>query len=67
VRFDAVLKLVINRPELQILLAVLERGVDLDELDPKSEPGASSPPCPAPGWGPVPTSSPQGGCSEQEQ
>jgi hypothetical protein len=41
-----VLKLVINRPELQIILEVLERGFDLDELDPKSEPATSSPPCP---------------------
>jgi hypothetical protein len=33
VRFDAVLKLVIDRPELQIVLEILERSLDLDELD----------------------------------
>src|ERR1700739_156504 len=33
VRFDAVLKLVIDRAELQIVLEILECGLDLDELD----------------------------------
>jgi len=33
VRFDAVLKLVVDRAELQIVLEILERGLDLDELD----------------------------------
>jgi len=33
VRFDAVLKLVVDRTELQIVLEILERGFDLDELD----------------------------------
>ena len=33
VRFDAVLKLVIDRAELQIVLEILERGFDLDKLD----------------------------------
>src|SRR5258707_15426072 len=33
VRFDAVLNLVVDRAELQIVLEILERGLDLDELD----------------------------------
>jgi len=33
VRFDAVLKLVVDRTELQIVLEILERDLDLDELD----------------------------------
>jgi hypothetical protein len=33
VRFDAVLKLVVNWSELQIVLEILERGLNLDELD----------------------------------
>jgi hypothetical protein len=33
VRFDAVLELVVDRPELQVVLEILERGLDLDELD----------------------------------
>src|SRR5215471_19268969 len=33
VRFDAVLKLMVDRAELQIVLEILERGLDLDELD----------------------------------
>jgi len=33
VRFDAVLKLVVDRAELQIVLEILERGLDLNELD----------------------------------
>jgi hypothetical protein len=33
VGFDAVLKLVVDRAELQIVLEILERGLDLDELN----------------------------------
>ena len=33
VRFDAVLKLMEDRTELQIIFEVLERGLDLDELN----------------------------------
>jgi hypothetical protein len=33
VRFDAVLKLVVDRAELQIVLEIFECGLDLDELD----------------------------------
>src|SRR5229473_4728232 len=33
VRFDALLELVVDRPELQVVLEILERGLDLDELD----------------------------------
>jgi hypothetical protein len=33
VRFDAMLKLVVDRTELQIILEILERRFDLDELD----------------------------------
>ena len=33
VRLDAVLKLVVDRAEFQIVLEILERGLDLDELD----------------------------------
>jgi hypothetical protein len=33
VRFDTMLKLVENRTELQIIFEILERGLDLDELD----------------------------------
>src|SRR4029077_5290453 len=33
VRLDAVLKLVVDRAELQIVLEILERSLDLDELD----------------------------------
>jgi hypothetical protein len=32
-RFDAMLKLVVDRAELQIVLEIFERGLDLDELD----------------------------------
>ena len=33
VGLDAVLKLVVDGPQLQIVLEVLEGGLDLDELD----------------------------------
>jgi hypothetical protein len=33
VRFDTVLKMVVDGAELQIVLEILERGLDLDELD----------------------------------
>jgi hypothetical protein len=33
VRFDTMLELVKDRTELQIILEILERGLDLDELD----------------------------------
>jgi hypothetical protein len=33
VRFDAMFELVEDRAELQIILEILERGLDLDELD----------------------------------
>jgi hypothetical protein len=33
VRFDTMLKLVVDRAELQIVHEILERGLDLDELD----------------------------------
>ena len=33
VRFDALLELMVDRTELQIVLEIFERGLDLDELN----------------------------------